>query len=98
MRRFQPGMKVLKEIRKFQKSTELLILKVSFLWVVWEILQKEYAWYRIQASAVLALHEAAESYIVRLFKDNNLCAIHAKQIMIMPKDMKHVRWIWGESR
>ena len=45
---------------------------MSSLWVVWEILQKEYAWYRIQASAVLAPHEATESYMVRLFKDTNL--------------------------
>ena len=51
---------------------------MSFLWVVLEILQNEYAWYRIQASAVLALHEAAESYLIRLFEDTNLCAIHAK--------------------
>ena len=78
MRRFPPDTRVFKEIRKFQKFTELLIPKMSFLWVVQEILQKEYAWYRIQASVVLALHEATESYMVRLFEDTNLCAIHAK--------------------
>ena len=71
---------------------------MSFLWVVQEILQKEYAWYRIQASAVIALHVATESYMVRLFKDTNLCTIHAQQITIIPKDMKLVRQILGKSR
>ena len=71
---------------------------MSFLWVVWEIPQKEYVWYQIQASALLALHEAAKSYMVRLFEDTNLCAIHAQQIMIMPKDMKLARQIQGKSR
>ena len=62
MWRFCPGTRALKEIRKFQKSTERLIPKIAFLWVVCELLQKESSWHRIQAGAILVLHEAAESY------------------------------------
>ena len=57
---------------------------------------KEFAWFQIQASAVLALHEAAESYMVRLFEDTNLCAIHTKCVMLLPKDMQLVHRIRGE--
>ena len=74
------------------KDHHTLIPKMSFLRVMHEILQKEYAWYRIQAGAILA----AKSYMIHLFEDTNLCAIHAKHIMIMPKDMKLVRHIRGE--
>ena len=56
-RRFWPGTRVLCEIRKFQKLTEILILKLAFWRLVKEILQKENSWYQIQARAVLALHE-----------------------------------------
>ena len=84
-RRFRPGTKALKEIQRFQKLTELLIPKVAFYCVVCEILQKEYSWYKIQGSAVLALHEAAEAYLVWLFKNYNLVTIHAKCIILCLK-------------
>ena len=51
----------------------------------------------IQAGAVLALHKVAESYIVHLFKDTNLCAIHAKCITIKPRDIQLACWIRGET-
>ena len=51
---------------------------------------------RFQGSAVLALQEAAESYLVGLFEDTNLCAIHAKRVTIMPKDIQLARRIRGE--
>ena len=70
---------------------------MRFLRVVCEILQKEYMWYRIQAGAVLALHEATESYMTHLFEDTNLCTTHARPIMIMLKDMKLARRIRGET-
>ena len=96
-KRYRPGTRALKEIRKFQKLTELIIPKVAFLRLVWEIIQKKYSWYQVQVGAVLALHEAAEVYIVRLFDNTNLCTIHAKQVTIMPKDM-HLAWrIRGET-
>ena len=52
---------------------------------------------RFQNSAIGALQEAAEAYIVRMFKDTNLCAIHAKRITIMPKDIQLARRIRGEK-
>ncbi len=51
---------------------------------------------RFQSSAILALQEASESYLVSLFEDTNLCAIHAKRVTIMPKDMQLARRIRGE--
>ena len=66
--RIRPGTRALMGIRKFQKSTSVLILKWFFNHIVQEILQAERAGIRIQASAVLALHEAAEVYLVQLLR------------------------------
>ena len=68
--------------------TELLIPKMPFLRLVREILQKEHAFHLIQAGAVLALHEAVESYLKRLMDDTSLCTIHAKRITVLPRDMQ----------
>ncbi|XP_044978767.1 histone H3.2-like [Hordeum vulgare subsp. vulgare] len=76
--RFRPGTVALREIRKYQKSTELLIRKLPFQRLVREIAQDFKTDLRFQSSAVSALQEAAESYLVGLFEDTNLCAIHAK--------------------
>ena len=84
--RFIPGTKALKEICRFQESTKLLIPKMAFYCVVCEILQQERSWCKIQASPILALHEVAKTYLVHLFEDGNLCAIHTKYITIMLKD------------
>ena len=51
---------------------------------------------RFQGSAVLALQESAEAYLVGLFEDTNLAAIHAKRVTIMPKDIQLARRIRGE--
>ena len=75
---------------------ELLIPKMLMFQVVREILQKERSWLHIQASAVLAIHEATEAYLVCLLEDANLCMIHAKHIAIQPKDIQLVRHIRGE--
>ena len=76
---------------------ELLIPKAAFWRLVKEVLQEEYSWYQIQTGVVLALHEAVETYLVHLFEDSNLCAIHTKHVTIMPKDMQLARRIQGES-
>ena len=86
--KFRPGTKVLMEICKFLKLTELLIPKIAFYRLTKEILQKEQCWLKSQASAMLALHEAAEIYLIWLFEDSNLCTIHVKHITMMPKDMQ----------
>merc|ERR1712025_1348107 len=94
--RFRPGTVALREIRKFQKSTELLIRKLPFQRLVRDIAGAFKNDLRYQSSAVLALQEASEAYMVGLFEDTNLCAIHAKRVTIMPKDMQLARRIRGE--
>lgn len=79
------------EIRKYQKSTELLFLKTPFQRVVREISQNFKENLRFQSSAIGAIQEAAEAYLCSLFEDTNLCAIHAKRITIQPKDMQLVQ-------
>ena len=101
----------LREIRKYQKSTSLLIRKLPFQRLVREIAGdihnpkgkdgKPYypateGGYRFQSSAIMALQEASEAFLVGLFEDTNLCAIHARRVTIMPKDMQLARRIRGE--
>ena len=86
--RFRPGTVALREIRRYQKSTDLLIRKLPFQRLVREIAQDFKTDLRFQASAIAALQEASEAYLVGLFEDTNLCAIHAKRVTIMPKDME----------
>ena len=83
----------LREIRKYQKSTELLIRKLPFQRLVREIAQDFKADLRFQSKAIIALQEAAESYLIGLLEDTNLCAIHAKRVTIMPKDVDLARRI-----
>ncbi|KAM3849664.1 histone H2A-like [Diretmus argenteus] len=94
--RYRPGTVALREIRRYQKSTELLILKLPFQRLVREIAQDFKTDLRFQSSAVMALQEASQAYLVGLFEDTNLCAIHAKRVTIMPKDIQLARRIRGE--
>lgn len=86
----------LREIRKYQKSTELLIRKLPFARLVREIAQEFKTDLRFEKNALLALQEAAEAYLVGVFEDANLCAIHAKRVTIMPKDIQLARRIRNE--
>ena len=97
-RHFRPGTVALREIRKFQKSTELLIRKLPFQKIVREIAGEFKCNLRFQSQAILALQEATEAYIVGLFEDTNLLAIHAKRVTIMPKDMQLARRIRGDNK
>ena len=101
--RYRPGTVALKQIRQYQKSTELLIRKLPFQRLVREIASDSEVIksplcgkVRFQSAAVMALQEAAEAYLVGLFEDTNLCAIHAKRVTIMPKDIQLARRIRGE--
>jgi histone H3 len=94
--RYRPGTVALREIRRYQKSTELLIRKLPFQRLVREIAQDFKTDLRFQSSAVMALQEASEAYLVGLFEDTNLCAIHAKRVTSMPKDIQLARRIRGE--
>ncbi|XP_075333311.1 histone H3-like centromeric protein A [Odontesthes bonariensis] len=97
-RRFRPGTKALMEIRRYQKSTELLIPKAPFARLVREVCQKycrgPVCW---QVIALMALQEAAEAYLVLLFSDANLCAIHAKRVTVSSLDIKLAKAIRGEE-
>ena len=101
--RYRPGTVALKQIRQYQKSTELLIRKLPFQQLVREIASDSEVIksplcgkVRFQSAAIMALQEAAEAYLVGLFEDTNLCAIHAKRVTIMPKDIQLARRIRGE--
>jgi histone H3 len=95
--RYRPGTVALREIRKYQKSTELLIRKLPFQRLVRQIACELKSDLRFQSTAILALQEAAEAYLVGLFEDTNLCAIHAKRVTIQPKDIQLARRIRGEK-
>ncbi len=94
--RFRPGTVAPREIRRFQKSTGTLLRKLPFQRLVREIAQDFKSDLRWQSTAVLAVQEAAEAYLVGLFEDTNLCAVHAKRVTILPKDMSLARRIRGE--
>lgn len=94
--RYKPGIVALREIRRYQKTTELLIRKLPFQRLVREIAEEFKKFLRFQATAITALQEAAESYLVGIFEDTNLCGIHAKRVTIMPKDLQLARRVRGE--
>ena len=94
--RYRPGTVALREIRRYQKSSELLIRRAPFRRFVREIAQDYISGIRFESTALVALQEAAESYLVGLFEDTNLCAIHARRVTILPKDMQLARRIRGE--
>jgi histone H3 len=95
--RYRPGTVALREIRRYQKSTNLLIRKLPFQRLVREVAQDIKTDVRFQSSALGALQEAAEAYLVGLFEDTNLCAIHARRVTIMCKDLHLARRIRGET-
>ena len=87
-RRYRPGTVALRQIRQYQKSTELLIRKLPFQRFVREVVYTLYKQqYRFQSTALLALQEAAEAYLVRMFEEVNHIAIHGNRQTIMSKDM-----------
>ena len=94
--RYRPGTVALCEIRRYQRTTELLIRKLPFACLVWEIAQDFKTDLRFQREAIMVLQEAGEAYLVGLFEDTNLCAIHAKRVTIMPKDIQLARRIRGK--
>ena len=95
-RRYRPGTVALCEIRRYQKSTDLLIRKAPFQRLIREIAHNYHSDLRFQPTTILALQEASEAYLVSLFEDTNLCAIHAKRVTIKLKDMQLARRIRDE--
>jgi len=99
-RKFRAGAKALREIRKYQKSSDLLIPAMPFSRLIREVAQSvlgyNVAEFKFQSAALMALQEAAEAFLVTLFEDTVLCAIHAKRVTIMPRDMQLARRIRGD--
>ena len=95
-KRFRPGRLALNEICYFQKHTHLLIRRLPFQRLVREIADCFKTELRWRSSALMALQEACKAYLVWLFEDSNLCAIHAKRVTIMPKDIQLACRICGE--
>jgi histone H3 len=93
--RYRPGALALKEIRRYQNSTHLLIPKVRFQRLVREISNEFKLNLQFQSGAIGTLQEAGEAYLVGLFEDTNLCALHASRVTIMPKDIQLARRIRG---
>ncbi|KAJ7507916.1 histone-fold-containing protein [Mycena galericulata] len=100
-KRFRPGTVALREIRKYQKSTDLLLRKLAIRPEMTTDMNDNYmpgADLRWQSTALMALQEATEAYLVHLFEDANLCAIHAKRVTIMQRDIqlaRRIRGAWG---
>jgi histone H3 len=94
--RYRPGTVALREIRKYQKKTELLLPKAPFGRLVKEVAQDLDHALRFQSKAVAVLQEAAEAYLVSLLEDTNICAIHAKRVTITPRDMQLAMRIRGD--
>ena len=97
--RYRPGTVALREIRRFQKTTELLLRKSPFARLVREVAQnmflsRDILW---QSTAIEALQESAEAYLVALFEDTNIVAINARRVTIFPRDMHVVRRIRGQT-
>ena len=95
--KFLPGTVALRQIRKYQKSTDLLIQKLPFRRLVRELALDIDNQKRFQESALRAIQEAAEAYIVSLLEEANLCAIHAKRITIQPKDLQLAKRLRGQE-
>ena len=94
--RYRPGTVALREIRAYQKSTELLIRKLPFQRLIREIVQQKHGGqYRFQSTALLALQEASEDFLVHMFGQVNDIAIHGKRVTIKPRDVQLWKRITG---
>ena len=94
--KFKPGTVALREIKKYQKSTDLLLPRAPFQKLVRSICQDIDSDIRFQAQALLALQESAEAYLTGVFEDANLCSIHARRVTLMKQDMLLARRIRGD--
>ena len=99
--RYRPGTVALREIRRYQTTTDTLIPKRSFQLLVQEVVQNEcrirgIECKRIQSMALLGLQTACEQYVIELFSQTQIAAIHGKRITIQPKDMSIVLQFRGD--
>ena len=103
--RYRPGTVALRKIRRYQNSTDLLIRKLPFQRLAREVLQdlnqpgvRRHDVERFRSTSLLAMQESVEAFSVGLFEDANLCAIHARRVTIMPKDMQLALRIRGDNQ
>ncbi|KAM3282483.1 histone H3-like centromeric protein HTR12 [Capsicum chacoense] len=98
-KRYRPGTVALREIRHFQKTSDLVVPAAPFIRLVREI-SHFYApgVTRWQAEALIAIQEAAEDFLVHLFEDAMLCAIHARRVTLMKKDFELARRLGGKGQ
>jgi histone H3 len=94
--RWRPGTVALREVRRLQKSTELLVAKAPFSRLVREIAETHKAGLRFQSTAVAAIQEATEAFVISLLSDANLTALHANRVTALPRDLQLVRRLRGE--
>ncbi|TQN63582.1 histone H3.3 [Colletotrichum shisoi] len=90
-RRFRPGTKALREIKKLQKEVKLAIPKRAFSRVVREVAFSISPSLQFQSIALEALQEAAEAFLISVLENANLCAIHARRVTLQKKDVDLVR-------
>ena len=95
--RFRPGTVALREIRRYQKSTKNLLPRAPFHRLVRSICSGIDGDLRFGSQALVALQEASEAYLVGVFEDTQLCAIHANRVTVMKKDMELARRIRGDA-
>lgn len=96
--KFKPGTVALKEIRKYQRSSDLLIPKAPFARVVREVVDEvSDTVTRVQSDAILALQEATEDILVSIFNDSVLCHVHRQRVTLMPKDWALALCLRGED-
>lgn len=94
--RARPGSVALRDIRRYQASTDLLIAKLPFQRLVREVTTTTVSTVlRWQGTALLAMQEAAEAHLMSVFQDANLCALHAKRVTLFPKDIQLAQRIRG---
>jgi histone H3 len=97
--RWRPGTVALREVRKLQKSTESLIAKAPFRRLVREVAEAKFkTGLRFASTALDAIQEATEAYVVNLLEDANLCALHANRVTAMPKDLMLAKRLRGERQ
>jgi len=94
--RWRPGTVALRQVKKLQASTALLIARAPFSRLVREIAESHKAGLRFQSSAVAAIQEATESFVIGLLGDANLTALHANRVTALPRDLQLVRRLRGE--
>lgn len=99
-RRFRPGTRVLQEIARMQKTTHTLVPRIHFSRVIRDVAMSVTGGEHLRwaSEGLAAIQEAAEAYLVGLFEDAQLCALHAKRVTIMLKDIMLARRIRGELK